>query len=107
MAIAAPLFYGTVIFVINLILFVFALLIEIVAFVNCLFQRSDAFSAINTLPKGVWLALTGGSLLVTLLFVQSLSVVGLLGLIAITVASVYLLDVRPALRDAAEGRGPW
>jgi hypothetical protein len=34
-------------------------------------------------------------------------VTGLFGLIAITVAAVYLLDIRPALRDAIDGHGPW
>jgi hypothetical protein len=90
MAIAAPLFVDTVVFWINRLLLIFALVIEVVSFVHCLIQRPDAFPAINTLPKAGWLALIGGSMLVTLLS-----------------GSVYLLDVRPALRDAAAGGGPW
>jgi hypothetical protein len=31
----------------------------------------------------------------------------MLALISITIAAVYLLDVRPALRDAIDGRGSW
>jgi len=104
MAIAAPLFVDTVVLWINRLLLIFALVIEVVSFVHCLVQRPDAFPAINTLPKAGWLALIGGSMLVTLL---SGSVIGILGLVAITVAAVYLLDVRPALRDAAAGGGPW
>jgi hypothetical protein len=101
---AAPVFYGEVLLWINLALLVFALVIEAFAFINCLTQRSESFGAIGTLSKGIWLALTGGAVLVTLL---SLRALGLLGFVAITIAAIYLLDVRPALRDAVDGAGPW
>src|ERR671927_907233 len=109
MAMAATvLFYQYVISYVQLALYIFALVIEVVAFAHCLVQRPDAFSAINTLPKGAWLALTGGSVLITLVFLaSSRDVTGMFGLIAVTVAAVYLLDIRPALRDAIEGHGPW
>lgn len=101
---AAPLFVDDVRGSINYALLVVALIIEAYAFINCLTQRSDAFGAIGTLSKGLWLAMTGGALLVTVLFQYA---VGLLGFIAITIAAVYLLDVRPALRDAADGPSSW
>jgi hypothetical protein len=104
MAIAAPIFYTHVIDWVNWLLFVFALLIEVVAFGHCLLQRPDAFPAINTLPKAAWLAMIGLSVLVTLL---TRTAFGILGLVAITIAAVYMLDVRPALRDAIDGRGSW
>lgn len=104
MASAAPIFYVHVVQVVNLLLFIFELVIEIAAFGHCLLQRPDAFSAINTLPKGAWLALLAVSVLVTLLSTTS---IGLLGLIGVTVAAVYMLDTRPALRDAIDGRGSW
>ena len=101
---AAPLFFLQVRNSIDYALLVIALIIEAFAFINCLTQRSDAFGAIGTLSKGLWLALTGVSLLVTVLSQYAL---GLLGFIAITIAAVYLLDVRPALRDAADGPSNW
>jgi len=104
MAIAAPIFYATVVGAVNLLLLVFAIVIEVAAFGHCLIQRPDAFPAINTLPKAAWLAMIGGSVAVTLL---TRSPLGILGLIAITISAVYLLDVRPALRDAVEGGGSW
>jgi hypothetical protein len=104
MAIAAPHVYAQIILGVNWLLFVLVLLIEVAAFGHCLLQRPDAFSAINTLPKGAWLAMIGGSVLWTLIF---RSAFGILGLVAITIAAVYLLDVRPALRDAIDGRGSW
>lgn len=105
MAIAAPNFVDPIIGWVNLLLIAFAFIIEVVAFGHCLLQRPDAFSAINTLPKGAWLALIGGSALLTLLtWTSGLSIIALIG---ITIAAVYLLDVRPALRDVIDGRGSW
>src|SRR5437763_16241118 len=104
MATAAPIFYQDVVYWVNWLLFIFALVIEIAAFGHCLLQRPDAFPAINTLPKGAWLALIGVSVLVTLL---SQTALGLLGLVAVTIAAACLRDPRPALRHAAGGRGYW
>jgi len=89
--------------------FIVALVIEIVALGHCLVQRPDAFPAINTLSKRAWMGLTGGSVLVTLLaFVGFFVTFGIMLVMAsITVAAVYLLDVRPALRDAVDGHGSW
>ena|SRR2546430_4985533 len=79
------------------------LVVELFAFVNCATQRADAFAAVGQISKGGWLALTGGALLFTLL----LGFFSLVGMVAVAAALVYLLDVRPALRDAVDGHGPW
>ena len=99
---AAP-FVGSVVTAINYTLVIICLAVEAFAFLNCLTQKADAFAAIGTLSKGVWLALTFGALAVTLLF----GLISILGIIAIAAAAIYLLDVRPALREASEGHGPW
>ncbi|MGR6322374.1 DUF2516 family protein [Micromonospora soli] len=104
MAYAAPLFYHDVRFVIELILLVFALIIEGVALVHAITQRSDAFAAIGTLPKGAWIAILGVCLLLTLL---GFGVLSLFGLIGIAAGLIYLLDVRVGLRDLHDGRGFW
>ncbi|HEY8533990.1 MAG TPA: DUF2516 family protein [Micromonospora sp.] len=101
---AAPIFYLEVKFIIDLALLVFALVIEGVAFVHCLTQRADAFVAIDTLPKGAWLAILGICLLLTLLGFGVLSIFGLIGIAA---SLIYLLDVRIGLRDVTNGRGFW
>lgn len=80
------------------------LVIEVWAFVSCLTQRSDAFPAVGTLPKGAWLAIIGGTALLSAI---SLAGVSIIGLIAIAGAAIYLLDVRPAIRDVVDGHGPW
>ncbi|GAB2959261.1 hypothetical protein GCM10027280_54980 [Micromonospora polyrhachis] len=101
---AAPLFYADVRGIIDLVLLVFALVIESVAFVHCLTQRSDAFPAIGTLPKAGWLAILGICLLLTLL---GFGVISIFGLIGIAAGMIYMLDVRPGLRDLSDGKGYW
>ncbi|WP_091550988.1 DUF2516 family protein [Micromonospora pattaloongensis] len=102
---AAPLFYQDVRLVIDLALLVFAVVVEGVAFVHCLTQRSDAFPAIGTLPKGGWLLILGLCLLLTL--VGGFGATSIFGLIGIAAALIYLLDVRIGLRDLTDGKGFW
>ena len=103
MAVAA-LFYVDVIRWLNWAIFWVTLVLEVFALVHCLTQRSEAFPAIGTLSKLAWIGLIAGSAF--LAFVLSFGL-GLFGLIAAGVALVYILDVRPALRDVTDGRGNW
>lgn len=87
------------------ILTLFALVLELFSFVHCAFQRGDAFRAVGTLPKGAWLAITGAAAALTLLL--GVGPISLLGLIGVIAGAVYTLDVRPAIKDATHGNGPW
>jgi hypothetical protein len=107
MASAAPLFFDDVTRFVSLALLVVFLVIEIVAFVNCLTQRSDAFPVVGSVSKPGWLAILGGSVLLTLICGFPGSFVSIFGFAAITAAAIYMLDVRPALRDATDGTGNW
>lgn len=102
MANAAPIFAFEVRYVIELILLVFALIIQGVALVHAITQRSDAFPAIGTLPKGGWIAILAVCLVLTLLGFGPISLFGLIGIAA---ALIYLLDVRVGLRDLSDGKG--
>jgi hypothetical protein len=104
MALAVPLFYLPVTDAVSAGLDGICLIVEIWAFVSCLTQRAEAFTVVGRIPKGGWMAMTFAALLVTLLFGTLRSP---LGLIAVVIALVYLLDLRPALRDAVDGHGPW
>ncbi|KAB1915411.1 MULTISPECIES: DUF2516 family protein [unclassified Micromonospora] len=106
MAYAAPLFFDDVRLVIELILLVFALVIEAVSLVHAITQRSDAFAAIGTLPKGGWIAILAVCMVLTLLGVGG-GVLSIFGLIGIAAALIYLLDVRVGLRDLHGGGGSW
>jgi hypothetical protein len=104
MAVAAPIFFDDVQYVVERILLILAIILEGLAFVHALTQRSDAFPAIGTLPKGAWLAILGVCLALTLVGFGVLSIFGLIGIAA---AMIYLLDVRVGLRDLSDGRGFW
>lgn len=104
MATAAPYFVDAVVGVINTVLLVFALVIQGVALVHCITQRSDAFPAIGTLPKGGWIAILAVCLLLTVLLFGPINLFALIGIAA---ALIYLLDVRVGLRDLTDGKGFW
>ena len=96
-----------------------ALALEVWAFFDCLRHKAPVFEAVSKRTKTFWLALTGGALAVGLLSLLGgggglLGPLGLFGLAAVTAASVYLADVRPAVKDAGRGGsrntgpyGPW
>lgn len=94
---------------------VLALVVGLVAVVHCALQRSDAFPAIGTLQKPVWLAILGvATLIVLCIGVQSIGAQQdavsfrlLFNLITLGASALYLLDVRPGIRDISDGRGPW
>jgi 4-amino-4-deoxy-L-arabinose transferase-like glycosyltransferase len=88
---------------INSAITIFTLVLGVVAFIHCAIQRSDAFPAIGTLQKPAWLAIIG---IATVLALMSRGWL-LFNLIAIGASTLYLLDVRPGLRDITNGRGSW
>ena len=103
-----------------LVLSVVALGLEVWAFFDYLRHKANAFEAVSKRTKTFWLALTGGALAIGVLSLLSLlggggvGSLGLFGLAAVTAASVYLADVRPAVKDAGRGGsrnmgpyGPW
>jgi hypothetical protein len=93
---------------VSVVVLVFAVVIELAAFIHCLFQRRDAFNAVSTLPKGLWIALTLGGLILTVLIgISPTNPVNLFAMVGIVASAVYLLDVRPAIRDVTNGGGPW
>lgn len=87
--------------------------VEVVAFVDCLRHREDAFRAAGKLTKNKWMLITGIALVVGFLTVTN--PIGILGIVGIVASAVYLVDVRPALRKVLgksqsrnEGPyGPW
>ena len=80
-----------------------ALVLQAWAFVDCLSRKAAAFPAAGKLTKPTWLLLTGLALAIGLIF---RSVTFLLSFIAIIVSSVYLADVRPAVKEIS-GPSRW
>ncbi|MEU0335723.1 DUF2516 family protein [Streptomyces sp. NPDC006193] len=65
------------------------------------FRREDAFRAADKQNKVFWLIILGIALVVSYLF-SILSILPIAGAVA---SIVYLVDVRPALRQIGGGRG--
>ena len=98
---SAPIFVYDVIYVIALVLKVVAVGTSLYALIHAASQRADAFTAAGKLSKPAWVGINVAALLVTLLF--GLGPASILGIIAITASLVYIVDVRPAVREVSEG----
>jgi hypothetical protein len=103
----AATFYLQVEGFVTLVILIIFLVIEIIAFVNCLTQRADAFAVVGSLSKNAWVAILAGSVLLTLLCSFTSARISIFAFAAITATAIYMLDVRPALRDATNGSGSW
>jgi 4-amino-4-deoxy-L-arabinose transferase-like glycosyltransferase len=103
MATAAPIFFEHVVIYLNFAVLLFSLAVQAVALVHCLTQRGAGFQAIGTLPKGAWAGIMGVCLALTLL-TRGMLIISMIGIAA---ALVYMLDIRPGLKDLTDGKGFW
>jgi hypothetical protein len=76
------------------------------ALFDCLTHKAAAFPAVDKLTKPAWtlMLLVGGFLGSYLSLVPPVSPVGVFSLISTVIASVYLADVRPAVKEISGGR---
>ena len=73
------------------------------ALIDCVTRPANAFEAAGKLTKPAWLAITAIALVVGLLF----GPLGILGLAGIVASIVYMVDVRPAIREIQGGGNRW
>ncbi|MGY0492706.1 DUF2516 family protein [Streptomyces sp. WG-D5] len=73
------------------------------ALVDAAIRREDAYRAADKKTKPFWLIILGLAFVVNLLF-PILSFLPIIGLIA---TIVYMVDVRPAVRQLGGGGGGW
>lgn len=78
-----------------------ALGLKLWALVDAATRPGPAFAATGKLSKPIWIAILAAAVLL-----GGLNVLGLLSLIGLIAAIVYLVDVRPAVRELRPG-GPW
>ncbi len=71
------------------------------ALVDACTRPADAYVATGKLTKVAWVAILAVAVLL-----GGTDVLGLFGLLGIVAAIVYLVDVRPAVRELRRG-GPW
>jgi predicted PurR-regulated permease PerM len=72
------------------------------ALIDCVLRPPAAFVAAGKLTKPMWLAISA----LALLFLWLSGPLSFLGIPAIIAAIVYLVDVRPAVREV-QGGGRW
>ena len=111
------LFAPTVVQYVSLVVLAVTVVVEVTAFVHCATRRADAFPIVGRFPKAIWVLMTGGTVVFTVLsgFATVASptggtfgiFTGMLAIVAMTVALVYLMDIRPALRDVTQGGNSW
>jgi Protein of unknown function (DUF2516) len=73
------------------------------ALIDCAIRPTPTFVAAGKLTKPAWLAITGGALVIGLLF----GVLSIFGVAAVVASIVYLVDVRPAVREVQGGGNRW
>ena len=78
-----------------------ALVLKLWALVDAITRPSPAYVAASKLSKPIWIAILAAAVLL-----GTTDVLGLFGLIGLIAAIVYLVDVRPAVREVRPG-GPW
>jgi hypothetical protein len=78
-----------------------ALALKVWALADAIYRPGPAYAA-----AGKWSKPVGVAVLAVALVLGGGSVLGLLGLVSLVAAIVYLVDVRPAVRELRPG-GPW
>ena len=89
-----------------------AFVVEAWAFVDAIMRPQQAYPAAGKLTKTKWLLITGVAAVLGFAGAMAGSVTGMLSVIAFVAAAVYLVDVRPAVRQIKKGAssgpyGPW
>lgn len=91
--------FNTLLLVIMLVI----LCIAVFAFIDAAMRREDAYRAADKKTKGFWLIILGLTVVVNLPFLGvSILILQIAGLIA---SIVYIVDVRPALKEVMGGGG--
>ncbi|MGH8777170.1 MAG: DUF2516 family protein [Jiangellaceae bacterium] len=99
--------------IVELVLAIGALGLKGYAVFDALRVRAEAFSIAGKLTKNIWLAILGVSLAINIVVLSPLFFINLIGVVA---AAVYLIDVRPAVKQVGGGGsrdthmgpyGPW
>lgn len=73
------------------------------AFVDAVRRPAEAFTYAGKRTKVFWLVVLGAAFAIT--FVIFFDVLSIFGILTVVAAAVYLVDVRPAVRQYRGGRG--
>ena len=97
-----------------LALAVAAFVVETWAFIDAIIRPAPAFAAAGKQPKPIWLIILGVAFVLGLYTAAYGGVTQILAVVAFVAAAIYLVDVRPKVREFKRGRsthngpyGPW
>lgn len=85
----------------QLLLTVVVIIAEVVSFIDAAIRPSKAYEAASKQSKAFWLVILGVATAATLVGV--VNVFGIFGIIGLIAALVYIVDVRPAVREIGRG----
>lgn len=101
---AVPQFFDLVFWLI----YVAAFFTSLYALIECIRTPADAFLAVDKQTKKLWLILLGSSAFLSLATVFGTLPLRFLAIAALIVAIIFLVDVRPAVRNLGKpGEGPY
>ncbi|GAA2755925.1 DUF2516 family protein [Actinopolymorpha rutila] len=94
----------SIVFYLQFALWIILLVLKAFALGDAVMRPADAFPAVDKQTKPLWLILTGLALLIHLIpqFWSPISLLNIAGTIA---AAVYVVGVRPAVREIGGSRG--
>ena len=88
--------------------------VETWAFIDAIIRPTQAFTAAGKQTKPIWLLILGVAFVIGLYTAAYGGVVQILAVVAFVAAAIYLVDVRPAVREFKRGSathngpyGPW
>lgn len=82
------------------------IIVEIVAFIDAAIRPAKAYEAVSKQSKGFWLIILGVAMAATLVLGGGTGAFSIFGVIGLIAALVYIIDVRPAVREVGRG-GSW
>ena len=86
-----------------LILGIGALLLTGFAAIDALRHRADLFPAVGRLSKAAWVGILAAAFLISIVSFAGPGTLGILNVIGVIAAGVYLADVRPKIKQISGG----
>ncbi len=90
-------------FWIEMILWWVSIPVGVYAFGHAVFQRADAFTAVDKLTKPAWLGISGGGALALILSQGLLGAGAIFWIAGLVAVLVYIVDVRPKVTEVQKG----
>lgn len=81
--------------------------VEAWAFIDAIIRPKAAFPAAGKQTKTIWLLITGVAVVVGAFAVYSGSLIGFLSIAAFVAGAVYLVEVRPKVKEIGKGGGSY